>query len=118
MISAFLRQLKVSVDYGEVMPNIPEMARFFSSVGAALEVATHGRASAGQRFEKPRRACDTSNDRSRSDIHANFATVSNAQLNYKQRPQDRFVKFVGPLRRKRPNSRRSLGFRLLAVPSR
>jgi maltose/maltodextrin transport system substrate-binding protein len=46
MISALLRQLKVSVDYGEVMPNIPEMARFFSSVGAALEVATHGRASA------------------------------------------------------------------------
>ena len=30
-----LRQLKVSVDYGEVMPNIPRMGRLFSAVGAA-----------------------------------------------------------------------------------
>jgi maltose/maltodextrin transport system substrate-binding protein len=42
--SALLRQLKISVDYGEVMPNIPQMGRFFSSVGAALEIATQGRA--------------------------------------------------------------------------
>ena len=41
-----LRQLKVSVDYGEVMPNIPQMGRFFSAVGAALEIATEGQASA------------------------------------------------------------------------
>ena len=44
--SALLRELKMSVDYGEVMPNIPQMARFFSSVGAALQIATEGRASA------------------------------------------------------------------------
>jgi maltose/maltodextrin transport system substrate-binding protein len=36
----------MSVDYGEVMPNIPQMARFFSSVGAALQIATKDRASA------------------------------------------------------------------------
>ena len=44
--SANLRELKMSVDYGEVMPNIPQMARFFSSVGAALQIATEDRASA------------------------------------------------------------------------
>jgi maltose/maltodextrin transport system substrate-binding protein len=41
-----LRKLKTSVDQGEVMPNIPQMGRFFSAVGAALQVATEGRASA------------------------------------------------------------------------
>jgi maltose/maltodextrin transport system substrate-binding protein len=44
--NALLRQLKICVDYGEVMPNVPQMGRFFSSVGAALEIATEGRASA------------------------------------------------------------------------
>jgi maltose/maltodextrin transport system substrate-binding protein len=44
--SVLLRELKASVDYGEVMPNIPQMARFFTSVGAALQIATEGRASA------------------------------------------------------------------------
>ena len=43
---ARLRQLKVAVDYGEVMPNIPQMGRFFSAVGTALRIATEGRASA------------------------------------------------------------------------
>jgi maltose-binding protein MalE len=28
------------------MPNIPQMGRFFTSVGAALQIATEGRASA------------------------------------------------------------------------
>ena len=41
-----LRQLKVSVDYGQIMPNIPQMGRFFSAVGAALQIATQGQASA------------------------------------------------------------------------
>jgi maltose/maltodextrin transport system substrate-binding protein len=41
-----LQQLKISADYGEVMPNIPQMARFFSAVGAALQIATQGQASA------------------------------------------------------------------------
>ena len=40
-----LRELKVCVDGGEVMPNIPQMGRFFSSVGTALQIATQGRAS-------------------------------------------------------------------------
>jgi maltose/maltodextrin transport system substrate-binding protein len=43
--SVLLRELKASVDHGEVMPNIPQMARFFTSVGAALQIATEGRAS-------------------------------------------------------------------------
>jgi maltose/maltodextrin transport system substrate-binding protein len=38
-----LRELKVSVDYGQVMPNIPQMGRFFSSLGAALQLAADGR---------------------------------------------------------------------------
>jgi maltose/maltodextrin transport system substrate-binding protein len=37
-----LRQLKVSVKYGQIMPNIPQMGRYFTSVGAALQVATSG----------------------------------------------------------------------------
>jgi maltose/maltodextrin transport system substrate-binding protein len=41
-----LQQLKISVDYGEVMPNVPQMSRFFSAMGAALQIATEGRASA------------------------------------------------------------------------
>ena len=41
-----VRRLNVAVDMGQVMPNIPEMGLFFSSVGAALEIATQGRASA------------------------------------------------------------------------
>ncbi len=41
-----LRQLKISCDYGQMMPNIPQMARYFSSVGAALQIATNGQASA------------------------------------------------------------------------
>ena len=43
-----VRQLNAAVDFGQVMPNIPEMGRFFSSVGTALQVATQGRASAQQ----------------------------------------------------------------------
>jgi len=41
-----LRQLNAAVEYGQVMPNIPEMGPFFSSVSGALQVATQGRASA------------------------------------------------------------------------
>src|SRR5260370_906536 len=40
-----LRQLKVCVDNGQIMPNIPQMGRFFSSVGAALQTATEGQTS-------------------------------------------------------------------------
>jgi maltose/maltodextrin transport system substrate-binding protein len=43
--NALLQQLKSCVEGGEIMPNIPQMGRFFSSVGAALQIATHGRAS-------------------------------------------------------------------------
>lgn len=41
-----LRQFKVAVDHGQLMPNIPQMGLFFSAVGTALELATDGRASA------------------------------------------------------------------------
>jgi maltose/maltodextrin transport system substrate-binding protein len=40
-----LRELKASVDYGQVMPNVPEMGRFFSSLAAALQLAVNGRLS-------------------------------------------------------------------------
>ena len=41
-----VRELNAAVDLGEVMPNIPQMGRFFSAVGNALQIATQGRASA------------------------------------------------------------------------
>jgi maltose/maltodextrin transport system substrate-binding protein len=41
-----VRELNACVDLGQVMPNIPEMGRFFSAVGTALQNATEGRASA------------------------------------------------------------------------
>src|SRR5271165_1621199 len=40
-----LRELKASIDYGQVMPNVPQMGRFFSSLGAALQLAADGTAS-------------------------------------------------------------------------
>jgi maltose/maltodextrin transport system substrate-binding protein len=40
-----LQELKVCVDGGEVMPNIPQTSRFFTSLGAALQIATNGQAS-------------------------------------------------------------------------
>jgi len=40
-----LQALRVSVDHGQVMPNIPQMGRFFSSLGAALELAINGQLS-------------------------------------------------------------------------
>ncbi len=42
-----LRQLKASVDIGQIMPNVPQMGRFFTSMGAALQLAADGRLSAG-----------------------------------------------------------------------
>jgi maltose/maltodextrin transport system substrate-binding protein len=41
-----LRELKVAVDHCQLMPNIPQMGRFFNAVGTALQIATEGRASA------------------------------------------------------------------------
>lgn len=43
--NSLVKQLNVSIDLGEVMPNIPQMGRFFSAVGSALQIATQGRAS-------------------------------------------------------------------------
>ena len=40
-----LRELKAAVDYGQIMPNIPQMGRFFSALGAALQLAADGRLS-------------------------------------------------------------------------
>jgi maltose/maltodextrin transport system substrate-binding protein len=41
-----LTELKASVDDGQIMPNIPQMGRFFSALGAALQLAADGRLSA------------------------------------------------------------------------
>jgi maltose/maltodextrin transport system substrate-binding protein len=41
-----LQQLKLAVDHGQLMPNIPQMGRFFNAVGTALQIATEGHASA------------------------------------------------------------------------
>jgi maltose/maltodextrin transport system substrate-binding protein len=40
-----LREFKSAIDQGQIMPNIPEMGRFFTAVGAGLQIATEGRAS-------------------------------------------------------------------------
>ena len=40
-----LAQLNICLNSGEVMPNIPQMGRFFSSLGSALQIATAGQAS-------------------------------------------------------------------------
>jgi maltose/maltodextrin transport system substrate-binding protein len=42
--SPLLRELKVGVDQGQIMPNIPQMGRFFSALGTALQITTEGRA--------------------------------------------------------------------------
>jgi maltose/maltodextrin transport system substrate-binding protein len=44
--NARLRQLKASVDIGQIMPNVPQMGRFFTSLSAALQLAADGRLSA------------------------------------------------------------------------
>jgi maltose/maltodextrin transport system substrate-binding protein len=41
-----LREMKICIEQGEVMPNIPEMGRFWTAVGGALQLATNGQASA------------------------------------------------------------------------
>jgi maltose/maltodextrin transport system substrate-binding protein len=40
-----LNEMKRCAEEGEVTPNIPEMSRFWTSVGAALQIATNGQAS-------------------------------------------------------------------------
>jgi maltose-binding protein MalE len=41
-----LMQMKSCIERGEVMPNIPEMSRFWPAVGGALQLATNGQAPA------------------------------------------------------------------------
>jgi maltose/maltodextrin transport system substrate-binding protein len=55
-----VKDLNVSIELGEIMPNIPQMGRFFSAVNAALQIATQGRASA-------RRALNDAAETLRSD---------------------------------------------------
>ena len=43
--NALIQELKTGVDQGQIMPNIPQMGRFFSAVGTALQIAAEGRAS-------------------------------------------------------------------------
>jgi maltose-binding protein MalE len=43
-LRATLRQLKAAVEYGQVMPNMPQMGRFFSFMSRALQIATESRA--------------------------------------------------------------------------
>ena len=50
-----LGDMKRCVDEGEVMPNIPQMGRFWTSMAGALEVATSGRSSPADALEEARR---------------------------------------------------------------
>lgn len=47
-----LRQLQTAVDLGQVMPNVPQMGQFFSTVGAALQLAADGRMSASAALQQ------------------------------------------------------------------
>jgi maltose/maltodextrin transport system substrate-binding protein len=47
-----LAAMKRCVDEGEIMPNIPEMAKFWTSIGAALEMATSCRCSPAAALEE------------------------------------------------------------------
>jgi maltose/maltodextrin transport system substrate-binding protein len=40
-----LKEMRICVDQGEVMPNIPEMGRFWSAFGSALQTAANGQTS-------------------------------------------------------------------------
>ena len=44
--NALLRELDASIQVGHIMPNIPIMGRFFSSMGSALQIVNESRASA------------------------------------------------------------------------
>jgi maltose/maltodextrin transport system substrate-binding protein len=44
--SPLVQDLKTCADKGEVMPNIPQMGRFWSAMGSAMEIATNGQTSA------------------------------------------------------------------------
>jgi hypothetical protein len=50
-----LGEMKRCVDEGEVMPNIPQMGRFWTSVAAALELANCGRCGPAAALERSRR---------------------------------------------------------------
>jgi maltose/maltodextrin transport system substrate-binding protein len=41
-----LKEMRSCIEQGEVMPNIPEMGRFWTAFGSALQVATNGQATA------------------------------------------------------------------------
>jgi maltose/maltodextrin transport system substrate-binding protein len=47
-----LRELEASVDIGQVMPNIPQMGRFFPSLRTALELAVDGKLTAGAALQQ------------------------------------------------------------------
>jgi maltose/maltodextrin transport system substrate-binding protein len=49
-----LQQMKVCADAGEVMPNIPQMGRFWTAMGSALQIATNGQASAESALNEAR----------------------------------------------------------------
>lgn len=50
-IYVHLRQLKGVLDEGEIMPNVPQMGRFFSAVGSAIQIATDGQESASKALQ-------------------------------------------------------------------
>jgi maltose/maltodextrin transport system substrate-binding protein len=49
-----LRQMRVCADAGEVMPNIPQMGRFWGAMGSALQIATNGQATAEAALKEAR----------------------------------------------------------------
>jgi maltose/maltodextrin transport system substrate-binding protein len=54
-INPLLGEMKRCAEEGEVMPNIPQMGRFWASVATALEVVTSGRSSPAAALELAQR---------------------------------------------------------------
>jgi hypothetical protein len=61
------RELKVALDHVEVMPNIPQMGRFFSSMGTALQLQRTVKPPRKKRCTMPRRVCDSNSTRTDID---------------------------------------------------
>ena len=93
-----LKEMKTCIERGEVMPNIPEMGRFWTAVGSALQLATNGRPLPRPLFKKPQRICaniDLREDCERIALYPSFfsqpmkAIVYDAprQFKYKEVPE-------------------------------
>jgi maltose/maltodextrin transport system substrate-binding protein len=92
-----LRQLNAAVEYGQVMPNIPEMGGFFSSVSGALQIATQGRASAQAALQEAEATCDPIN---RTQTESSFCAAiriarEQKSISLRKRAEESYAEYHG-----------------------